>query len=196
MSTLSPILVHALVPLPWLQSVPPVSNSPNLSLDACLICNRSTAKAVASHPTRFVGVGMVATECDSATLMESARQAISLGMSGFAVYVGPDVKHPMDEVDFWGPFYDLCVSADLPVWIHPCRDQGFGDYTSQNDGPCRVRGDKGGGSKYSIWNSYGWIYDTSVAMVHLAAGGVLERWKGIKFVTHHGGGMVKEFTDR
>lgn len=35
------------------------------------------------------------------------------------------------------------------------------------------------GSKHQIWNTFGWIYDTSVAMVHIALGGVFRRYPGI-----------------
>ena len=37
---------------------------------------------------------------------------------------------------------------------------------------------QGVGSKHQIWNTFGWIYDTSVAMVHIALAGVFRRYPG------------------
>ena len=31
---------------------------------------------------------------------------------------------------------------------------------------------------HQIWNTFGWIYDTSVAMAHIALGGVFRRYPG------------------
>lgn len=38
---------------------------------------------------------------------------------------------------------------------------------------------QGEGSKHQIWNTFGWIYDTSVAMVHIALAGVFRRYPGV-----------------
>lgn len=38
---------------------------------------------------------------------------------------------------------------------------------------------QGEGSKHQIWNTFGWIYDTSVAMVHIALAGVFRRYPGM-----------------
>lgn len=38
---------------------------------------------------------------------------------------------------------------------------------------------QGSGSKHQIWNTFGWIYDTSVAMVHIALAGVFRRYPGM-----------------
>jgi uncharacterized protein len=141
------------------------------------------ATVVSLHPTYFVGVGLISTELTTSALMSTALSALSLGLSGFAVFVGPDMSHPMDDLNFWGEFYKLCEERDVGIWLHPNRPQSHSDYKVDNKGS--------NGSKYAIWNSYGWIYDTSVAMVHIAGGGVFERYPKIKIVGHHGGGMVK-----
>ncbi|CAN0554161.1 unnamed protein product, partial [Ectocarpus sp. 8 AP-2014] len=51
--------------------------------------------------------------------------------------------------------------------MHPCRPQSYADYDAYK------------GSKHQIWNTFGWIYDTSVAMVHIALAGVFRRYPGV-----------------
>lgn len=46
------------------------------------------------------------------------------------------------------------------------------------------------GSKYLIWTKLGWPHATSMAMIRLVCGGILERFPNLKFITHHAGGTV------
>ena len=47
-----------------------------------------------------------------------------------------------------------------------------------------------------LFSIYGWPYDTTAAMVRLVFAGIFEKLPGIKFITHHLGGMVPYFSDR
>jgi len=51
-------------------------------------------------------------------------------------------------------------------------------------------------SKYLLFSTFGWPYDTTAAMTRLVMGGVLEKYPNLKFVTHHCGGMVPYFAER
>ena len=59
----------------------------------------------------------------------------------------------------------LRLDCTVPLY---CRHTTYTNFT-------RVQGQ---GSKYQIWNTFGWVYDTSVAMVHIALGGVFRRYPG------------------
>ena len=37
---------------------------------------------------------------------------------------------------------------------------------------------------------FGWVYETSSAMVRLVLSGVLEKYANLKFITHHGGAII------
>lgn len=49
---------------------------------------------------------------------------------------------------------------------------------TRNNTICHFILHQGEGSKHQIWNTFGWIYDTSVAMVHIALAGVFRRYPG------------------
>jgi aminocarboxymuconate-semialdehyde decarboxylase len=68
--------------------------------------------------------------------------------------------------------------------VHPSRNAQFADY------PGEPR------SKYEIWWTYGWPYDTAVFMARLVFSGLFDRRPGIKILTHHGGGMTPHFAGR
>ena len=72
----------------------------------------------------------------------------------------------------------------LPIWIHPAKETTTPDYPGEKE------------SKYVIFLSIGRPYETSVAMSRLVFSGALDKVKGVKLITHHGGGMVSLFRKR
>ncbi|KAG5185571.1 hypothetical protein JKP88DRAFT_311755 [Tribonema minus] len=178
--------VSCLVPLPWLECEPALHADVELATQACRIANDEMAKLVAAHPDRFVGVALVPTVSAQAMVDETRRAVLELGLAGVALFCGPTVK-PLDDPSF-ELLYSTCQELDVAVWIHPCRPQNYADYDQYQR--------EGKGSLHQIWNSFGWIYDTSVAMVHIALGGVFRRYPHLKLISHHHGGMVPFFTER
>jgi len=67
---------------------------------------------------------------------------------------------------------------DKPIWLHPARNAGFADYASEKT------------SKYEIWWTFGWPYETAVAMARLVFSGIMDRYPRLKIITHHFGGIV------
>src|SRR5215831_5330058 len=51
-------------------------------------------------------------------------------------------------------------------------------------------------SRFEMWWCFGWPYDTSVAMVRMVFCGLLDRYPGLKIVTHHLGGMIPYYDGR
>ena len=51
-------------------------------------------------------------------------------------------------------------------------------------------------SKYEIWWTFGWPYETSSFMARMVFSGLFDRHPGIKIITHHLGGMVPYFEGR
>jgi uncharacterized protein len=138
------------------------------------------SKLVAAHPDRFIGVALVPTVSSALMVAEAQRAVLELGLAGIALFCGPTVK-PLDHPDFEA-LYAVCESMGAPIWMHPCRPQNYADYDLYQA--------EGKGSQHQIWNSLGWIYDTSVAMVHIALAGVFRRYPKLKIVSHHHGAMV------
>eukprot|EP00903_Cladosiphon_okamuranus_P006883 g6703.t1 len=176
--------VHCLVPLPWLECEPGLHADETKALEACRIANNEMAQVVARYPDRLIGVALIPTTTEQAMILETTRAVQELGMAGVALFVGPTAKPP-DMACFEG-LYRTCAELGAAVWMHPCRPQSYADYETY----------KGEGSKHQIWNTFGWIYDTSVAMVHIALAGVFRRYPGLKVISHHHGAMVPFFTAR
>jgi aminocarboxymuconate-semialdehyde decarboxylase len=82
------------------------------------------------------------------------------------------------------PLFDLMAELDLPIWLHPARGAGFPDYVGERK------------SHYEIWWTFGWPYETSVAMAHIVFAGLFDKHPKLKVITHHMGGMIPYFEGR
>ena len=51
-------------------------------------------------------------------------------------------------------------------------------------------------SKYEIWWTFGWPYETSAAMARLVFSGIMDQFPNLKVVAHHMGAMVPFFEGR
>ena len=115
----------------------------------------SMAELCAAHPDRFPG--FVATLPMSSAIehiLEAARFAIEdAGAIGVQIY-SHVAGRPLDDAEFV-PLFDYMANVDLPIWIHPARGRNMPDYASEQD------------SKYEIWWTFGWPYETSAAMTRL-----------------------------
>jgi aminocarboxymuconate-semialdehyde decarboxylase len=80
--------------------------------------------------------------------------------------------------------FDEAARRDVPIWMHPTRGADFADYKTEDR------------SQYEIWWTFGWPYETSVAMSRMVFSGLFDRHPDIKIITHHLGGMIPYFTGR
>ncbi|MBW2031252.1 MAG: amidohydrolase [Deltaproteobacteria bacterium] len=90
---------------------------------------------------------------------------------------------PLDLPEY-RPLFQRMAEHDLPVWVHPARGANFPDYLTEEK------------SKYEIWWTFGWPYETSVMMARLVFGGIFDLFPNLKVITHHMGGMVPYFEGR
>jgi len=147
------------------------------------LANDGLAELVARHPDRFVAAAacLPMNHMDAA-LEETDRAIKDLGLKGVQIYTPVDGK-PLDAPEFL-PLYEKMASYDLPIWIHPTRDPTVPDYANETF------------SKYNVFQIFGWPFETAAAMTRLVLSGILEKYPGIKFITHHCGGMVPYFDQR
>ncbi len=73
---------------------------------------------------------------------------------------------------------------DLPILLHPARGAKFPDYPTEEK------------SKYEIWWTFGWPYETSVAMSRIVFAGLFDRYPNLKILSHHLGAMIPFFEGR
>ena len=64
------------------------------------------------------------------------------------------------------------------------RGADFPDYLSEQS------------SEYEIWWTFGWPYDTSVAMARIVFAGLFDKFPGLKVISHHMGAMAPYFEGR
>jgi aminocarboxymuconate-semialdehyde decarboxylase len=67
---------------------------------------------------------------------------------------------------------------DKPIWLHPARNASIADYASEEK------------SKYEIWWTFGWSYETAAAMARLVFSKLMDKYPKLKIITHHFGGIV------
>ena len=170
-----------LVPLPWLESVPALHADPQQSLEAASLCNQLMAEIKKTYAEKFYCTGLLPT-IDRASLFAAYDDIIGkYQLDGLTLFVAPDQK-PLDHPDYLALF-ELAARDNIPTWIHPCRGP-LPDYLGEER------------SQHMIWQSLGWVFDSSCAMIRLAMTGIFERLPNLKIVTHHHGAMIPVFSQR
>jgi aminocarboxymuconate-semialdehyde decarboxylase len=164
---------------------PPIEElgPPPLATDLARLANDGMAELVRRHPDRFTGfVAALPMNDPDGLLRETQRSISELGALGVQVYSNVLGRPLTDPATL--PLFDLMAELDLPIWLHPARGAGFPDYVGERK------------SHYEIWWTFGWPYETSVAMAHIVFAGLFDKHPGLKIITHHMGGMIPYFEGR
>jgi predicted TIM-barrel fold metal-dependent hydrolase len=164
---------------------PPIESfaDPETTARLARIANDGMAELVDRHPDRFPGfVAALPMNHPAAAEKELERAATELGARGVQFFSNVAGK-PLDADEFRPLFAEL-ARRDLGIWLHPARGADFPDYRSEDR------------SKYEIWWTFGWPYETSVAMARLVFSGLFDRHPNIKIITHHMGAMIPYFEGR
>ncbi len=164
---------------PPLEAIATAEVSPTLAQ----IANDGMAELVNKYPDRFPGfTASLPMNNPDAVAKEIDRSIKELGARGVQVFSNVEGR-PLDEPEF-SIVWESLADYDLPVWIHPARGQGFPDYLTEEK------------SKYEIWWTLGWPYETSVTMARLVFSGLFDRFPNLKIITHHMGAMIPYFEGR
>lgn len=151
--------------------------------DLAKLANDELAGLIQKYPDYFVaGVAILPIIDIDSSLREIERSLNQLGLRGILLQDAIN-GNPLDSEQFI-PIYEMMMQYNLPIWIHPNRERTFPDYKSEST------------SKYAIFSVLGWPYGTSVAMTRLVLSGIMENYPGLKFITHHCGGMIPYFAKR
>ena len=164
---------------------PPIEvfGPPSISREMAKLANDGMAELVRKHRDRFHGFIASLPMNDPEGLLAEAERAIKeLGAVGVQVFTNV-LGRPLTRPETM-PLFDLMAKLDRPIWMHPARGADFSDYKEEPK------------SHYEIWWTFGWPYETSVAMAHLVFSGLFDRYPEIKIITHHLGGMIPYFEGR
>jgi aminocarboxymuconate-semialdehyde decarboxylase len=166
-------------------ATPPIEvfSSGQDSVDLARAANDGMAGLVSKYPDRFPGFVAQLPLGDADAAMREAERAVGdLGARGIQMFSNINGK-PLDRPEYLALF-ERMAAFDLPVWLHPFRGAGVSDYATESK------------SLYEIWWTFGWPYETSVAMSRLVFSGIFDRHPGLKIITHHLGAMAPYFEGR
>jgi predicted TIM-barrel fold metal-dependent hydrolase len=166
------------MPVPPLEVLGGPGRTPGLAREA----NDGLAELVEKQD-RFIAFGAALPMNDpDAAVRELIRACDDLGAAGVQLHTNVGGK-PLDLPEF-RPIFDEIARRKKVIWLHPSRDASVPDYSTEEQ------------SLYEIWWTFGWPYETSVAMSRLVFTGLFDRHPGIRIVTHHMGAMIPYFTGR
>jgi uncharacterized protein len=165
-------------------AVPPLEHlgPPGTSRELARALNDELAELVRTHD-RFLGfAAALPLDAVEASLEELERATNELGAVGAQIFTNIDgvpLDHPRFE-----PLFERLNATRHMLWLHPTRSNAWADYPSEDE------------SRYGIWWSFGWPYETATAMARLVYSGHMERFADLNVITHHAGGMVPHFAGR
>ncbi len=164
---------------------PPIEDiaGPDKAVELAMRANDEMAELVHKYPDKFVAaIAILPMNNMDAALKEADRAVNDLRFRGVYLHTPVNDK-PLDSPEFI-PLFRKMSEYNLPIFIHPMRSREHADYRTL---PV---------SKYAIYSTFGWPYETTAAMTHLVFSGTLETFPNLKVVTHHCGGMVPYFANR
>jgi len=162
---------------------PEVLGGPDEAAELARRANDGMAELCAKYPDRFPGfTATLAMNNMEATVNEIHRAIGDLGARGVEFYTNAAGK-PLDLPEF-EPVFATMADYDLPIWVHPIRPATVPDYVTEDK------------SKYEIWFTFGWPYETSAFMARIVFAGYFDKYPNLKIITHHMGGMVPYFEGR
>jgi predicted TIM-barrel fold metal-dependent hydrolase len=163
------------LPAPTLETVS--KGRPEVALELARIGNDGLAELVAKHPKHFPAfIAQVPLSAPDAGVAEAERALTQLGAVGVQIFTNVGGK-PLDRPEY-EPFFAAMNRLGKPVWIHPERGASHPDYMDEEK------------SLYEIWWTFGWPYETSVAMARLVFSKTLDKYPDLKIIVHHMGAMV------
>lgn len=142
-----------------------------LGIEGAQICNDHIAGVCEKHPERFVGLAVIPYQDVPAARKELIRAVDHLGLRGVMLYSHLNGK-PVDSEEF-DTLYGLAEEKRIPLVIHPTVPTWS-----------EVIKD------YSMIPMFGMMIDTSIAMLRLILGGVMERHPDLLIVHPHCGGVI------
>lgn len=167
-----------LVQIPSLPN-PPIEalGAPDEAVEIARVANDAMAELCDRHPDRFPSFVASLPMNDIASAVEEAERAVTmLGAAGCLVYSNV-LGQPLSRRHF-RPVFEIHAELDHPIWIHPIRGPDHPDYLSEPR------------SEHELWFTFGWSYETALAMGRLVFSGLFDELPRIKVVTHHLGGLV------
>src|SRR5215475_5542160 len=146
------------------------------------IGNDELAGLTAKHPKHFPGYAASLPMNAPEAAAKEAERVLKAGANAIQLHTNVNGA-PLDEPHFW-PIYEIIEKSGKPILLHPIRTREMADYRTETK------------SKYEICSVIGWPFETGAALARLVFSGIMDRYPGLKIVTHHLGGIIPYFEGR
>lgn len=148
-------------------------------LGVAVAVNDNMARLMEASKGKLVAAGSVPIEnFDDSSRRELERAIRTLGLRAINLPTTIDGK-PLDLPENDG-FWSAVEEMNIPVYLHPLEQPGR-PYEEIFDLP----------------HTFGWPYETTIALARMVFSGMMERHPRLKIVSHHlGGGMIPFFMGR
>ncbi|QDS38078.1 amidohydrolase family protein [Brevibacillus brevis] len=133
------------------------------------IQNDFIAETVNQHPNHFIGLGTVPLQDTEAAIREMDRCMHELGLRG--IEIGTNVNGNNLDDPRLIPFFEMCQTWDVPLFVHPWETLG-----------------KERMPRHNLMYTVGMPSETALAAASLILGGVIEKFPRLKICFAHGGG--------
>ncbi|HWG05671.1 MAG TPA: amidohydrolase family protein [Beijerinckiaceae bacterium] len=164
--------------------MPPIEalGPPEVTVEFAKLGNDGMAELCAAHPDTFVGYLASLPMNDPDAAVKEAERAFKNGANALQIHTNINGE-ALDEPKFFGVF-ETAAKHGKAVFLHPSRTAAMADYPGEKK------------SKYEIWWTFGWPYETSTAMARLVFSQIMDRLPDLKVLAHHLGAMVPYFEGR
>jgi aminocarboxymuconate-semialdehyde decarboxylase len=133
--------------------------------------NDEISEIVNKYPHNFLGLATLPMQDIGESVDELERAVKDLDLRGVEVFSNIDGKTLDDEVFI--PFYQKAMQLDIPLFIHPTTPLM---YKAMN--------------KYGLLGAVGYLFDTTLAILEIVLGGILEKYKKLKIILPHCGSTI------
>ena len=139
------------------------------------IMNDGMARLMDDSKGRLLACGTIPLEGFETDGWREMKRAVEiLGIKAVSVPTHVNGK-ALDEPAFES-FWDRATELKIPVYIHPQNPIAFSDRPYE--------------AEYRLYHTFGWPYETELALSRLVFSGIMERHPSLNVVSHHlGGGL-------
>ena len=149
------------------------------ALEICKMSNDAIGIMAREYPKYFIPFSVVSLLNVEEAVTELQRSVDQWGAKGVTIGTNQNNKG-LDSPDF-KPFWRKACELDLPVFLHPMHWESNPLLTEDQ----------------AMMRLFGWPFDTTLALMRLVLGGVMELHPELRVVSHHlGGGMLPFYADR
>jgi len=146
------------------------------------IGNDELAELVTAHPRHFAGYAASLPMNAPEAAAKEAERVLKNGANAIQLHTNVDGA-PLDQEAFLA-IYEVIENSGRPILLHPIRTREMADYRTETY------------SKYEINSVLGWPFETGAALARLVFSGIIDRFPGLKIITHHLGGIIPYFEGR